>query len=169
MYQGSLFQSPARDASVRVGPAGWNYKDWEGTVYPAGLGKSFDALAFIAGYFDTVEINSSFYRPPRPADAQSWARRVRSNPRFKFTAKAWQRLTHERKDDGAGTLADDCDAVRRSMAPLAQPGTLGALLIQFPWSFRNNAGNLEHIEKLFRRLSQFPLAVEVRHGSWDEE
>ena len=82
-YQGSLFQTPARDASVRVGPAGWNYKDWEGTVYPAGLGKSFDALAFIAGYFDTVEINSSFYRPPSPADAQSWARRVRNNPRFK--------------------------------------------------------------------------------------
>ena len=169
-YQGSLFQTPARDAAVRVGPAGWNYKDWEGTVYPAGLGKSFDALAFIAGYFDTVEINSSFYRPPRPADAESWARRVRNNPRFKFTAKAWQRLTHERKkDDGIDTLADDCDAVRRSMAPLAQAGALGALLIQFPWSFRNSPENLEHMEKLFRRLSEFPLAVEVRHGSWDTE
>jgi uncharacterized protein YecE (DUF72 family) len=169
LYQGSLFQTPARDASVRVGPAGWNYKDWEGTVYPAGLGKSFDALAFIAGYFDTVEINSSFYRPPRPTDAEGWARRVRNNPRFKFTAKAWQRLTHERKADGTSTLADDCDAVRRSMAPLAQAGALGALLIQFPWSFRNSPENLEHMERVFRLLSEFPLAIEVRHGSWDRE
>ncbi len=169
MYQGSLFQPAPRDTSVRVGPAGWNYKDWEGTVYPAGLGKSFDALAFIADYFDTVEINSSFYRPPRPSDAASWARRARKNPRFKFTAKAWQRLTHEREDSGEQALLKDSDEVRRSMAPLAQAGVLGALLIQFPWSFRYSPENLEHLEKLFRRLSDFPLAVEVRHGSWDTE
>src|SRR5439155_1546391 len=78
MIQGSLFEPPARQTTVRVGPAGWHYKDWEGTVYPSGKGRSFDALAFIADYFDTVEINSSFYRPPRPEDAASWARRVRS-------------------------------------------------------------------------------------------
>ena len=95
--QGSLFHSPMRDTSVRVGPAGWNYKDWEGTVYPAGLGKAFDPLAFLAEYFDAVEINSSFYSPPRPADAAAWARRVHNNPRFRFTAKAWQRSTHEPK------------------------------------------------------------------------
>jgi len=169
MYQASFFQPPARDTSVRVGPAGWNYKDWEGTVYPAGLGKSFDALAFIAGYFDTVEINSSFYRPPRPADAAKWASRVRNNPRFKFTAKAWQRLTHERENMSDESLAKHCDEVRRSTAPLAQAGVLGALLIQFPWSFRYGPENLEHMEMVFRRLSDFPLAVEIRHGSWDRE
>jgi uncharacterized protein YecE (DUF72 family) len=167
--QGSLFQSPPRDASLRVGPAGWNYKDWEGIVYPAGASKSFDALAFLADYFDTIEINSSFYAPPRPRDAAAWARRVSNNPRFRFTAKAWQRLSHERTDSSGAALAADCDLVRQSMAPLAEAGVLGALLLQFPWSFRYTEENLNHVDNLFQRLREFPLALEVRHGSWDRE
>ena len=105
--QGSLFQPPGRQSTLRVGPAGWNYKDWEGIVYPSG--GSLDALAFLADYCDTIEINSSFYAPPRPKDAAAWARRVRNNPRFRFTAKAWQRLSHERKAADESSLAADCD------------------------------------------------------------
>jgi len=167
--QGSLFSPPPRDVSVRVGPAGWNYKDWEGTVYPAGMGKSFDPLAFLADYVDTVEINSSFYAPPRPSDAESWARRVGNNPRFRFTAKAWQHLTHEIKDKDAAALVSDCEQVRRSMAPLAQAGVLAAVLVQFPWSFRCKEESLEHLAFLLRQLADFPLVVEVRHGSWERE
>jgi uncharacterized protein YecE (DUF72 family) len=167
--QGSLFQSPPRDASLRVGPAGWNYKDWEGIVYPAGAGKSFDALAYLADYFDAIEINSSFYAPPRPRDAAGWARRVRNNPRFRFTAKAWQRLSHERDEATKASVAADCDAVRRSMAPLAEVNMLGALLVQFPWSFRHTEQNLAYLERLFHLLAGFPLALEVRHGSWNQE
>ncbi len=167
--QGSLFQSPGRDTSVRVGPAGWNYRDWEGAVYPAGQGKAFDPLAFLADYFDTIEINSSFYSPPRPADAASWVRRVRNNPRFRFTAKAWQRLTHERKDETPAALSGDCDLVRGSLAPIAEAGRLGAVLIQFPWSFRYSPENLEHLRVLLRHFEGFPLVLEVRHGSWDQD
>jgi uncharacterized protein YecE (DUF72 family) len=133
------------------------------------MGKGFDPLAFLADYFDTVEINSSFYAPPRPSDAESWARRVRNNPHFRFTAKAWQQLTHEVKEKDPAALAADCEQVRRSMAPLAQAGVLGALLIQFPWSFRCKEENLEHLAVLFRQLADFPLVVEVRHGSWDRD
>jgi uncharacterized protein YecE (DUF72 family) len=164
-----MFSPPPRESSVRVGPAGWNYKDWEGTVYPAGAGKSFDPLAFLADYFDTVEINSSFYAPPRPADAAKWARRVSKNPRFRFTAKVWQRLTHELEDAGGATRAADCEPVRQAMAPLAEASVLGALLIQFPWSFRCTEQNFEHLELLFKELHDFPLVVEVRHGSWERE
>lgn len=167
--QGSLFHSPPRDTAVRVGPAGWNYKDWEGTVYPAGQGKSFDPLAFLAEYFDTVEINSSFYSPPRPTDTAGWARRVHNNPRFRFTAKAWQRLTHEPKGELQPSLAADCETVRHSLAPLAEADRLGALLIQFPWSFRYTPENVAHLSELFRHLREFPLVLEVRHGSWDRE
>ena len=167
--QGSLFYPPQRKSSVRVGPAGWNYKDWEGIVYPSGLGRSFDPLAFLADYFDTIEINSSFYAPPRPADAASWARRVRNNPRFKFTAKAWQKLTHEARDATQASLAADSDTVRQSLAPLAEAGVLGAVLIQFPWSFRHTPENVKRLEKIFHMLSVFPLAVEVRHGSWNSD
>jgi uncharacterized protein YecE (DUF72 family) len=167
--QGSLFHPPPRQSSVRVGPAGWNYKDWEGMVYPPGLGRSFDPLAFLAEYFDTIEINSSFYAPPRPADAASWARRVSNNPRFRFTAKAWQRLTHEAKDATEASLVADSDAVRRSLAPLAEAGVLGAVLIQFPWSFRHTPENVSRLEKIFHLLADYPLAVEVRHGSWNSD
>jgi uncharacterized protein YecE (DUF72 family) len=167
--QESLFRPPERDASLRVGPAGWNYDDWEGIVYPAGKGRSFDALRFVADYFDTVEVNSSFYAPPRPQVAAAWAHRVRHNSRFKFTAKAWQRITHERQAAAAVSLAADCDTVRRSMAPLAEAGVLGAVLIQFPWSFRSTPENLDYLVRLFRMLPGFTLAVEIRHGSWSNE
>jgi uncharacterized protein YecE (DUF72 family) len=168
-FQGSLFHPPQRKNSMRVGPAGWNYKDWEGIVYPPGLGRSFDSLAFLADYFDTIEINSSFYAPPRPADAASWARRVRNNPRFKFTAKAWQKLTHETKDATEASLTADSETVRRSLAPLAEAGVLGAVLIQFPWSFRHTPENVRRLEKVFHMLSGLSLAVEVRHGSWNSD
>src|SRR5512138_2508920 len=129
MFQGSLFQPATRNSSLRVGPAGWNYKDWEGIVYPAA--KSFDPLAFLSEYCDTIEINSSFYAPPRPKDTASWARRVRNNPRFRFTAKAWNKISHEGRTPDDSSLIADCDEVRRSMAPLVEAGALGALLIQF--------------------------------------
>jgi uncharacterized protein YecE (DUF72 family) len=165
--QRSLFQSSGRQSTLRVGPAGWNYKDWEGLVYPAG--SSLDALAFLADYCDTIEINSSFYAPPRPKDAASWARRVGHNPRFKFTAKAWQRLSHERTAADEASLAADCEQVRSSMAPIAEAGILGALLIQFPWRFRCTPENQDYLERLFRHMRDFPLALEVRHGGWDRE
>jgi len=162
-----LFQPARRDSTLRVGPAGWNYKDWEGIVYPPG--KSFDALAYLAEYCDTIEINSSFYAPPRPKDTEAWARRVRKNPRFKFTAKAWQKISHENRAGDELSLAADCDEVRRSMEPLSEAGVLGALLIQFPWRFRCVAENMEYLDKLFRLLRDFPLVLEVRHGSWNRD
>jgi uncharacterized protein YecE (DUF72 family) len=169
MQQTSLFKPPPRDISVRVGPAGWDYKDWQGTVYPPIAGRSLDGLAFLADYFDTIEINSSFYRPPRAEDATAWMRRVQNNPRFKFTAKAWQLLSHERKDVSDVSLGWECDEVRRSMDVLAGAGMLGGLLIQFPWSFRHSSENLEYLAKLFRYLSDLPLAVEVRHAEWNQD
>jgi uncharacterized protein YecE (DUF72 family) len=165
--QGSLFQPLQRQSTLRVGPAGWNYKDWEGIVYPSG--RSVDALAFLADYCDTIEINSSFYSPPRPKDAASWIRRVRNNPRFRFTAKAWQRVSHENRAVDESGLAADCAAIRASLAPLADAGILGAVLLQFPWKFRHTQENVDYLEKLFRLLQDFPLALEVRHGSWNQE
>jgi uncharacterized protein YecE (DUF72 family) len=167
--QGSLFQPHIRRSNLRVGPAGWNYKDWEGIVYPAGHSGAFDALAFLADYCDTIEINSSFYAPPHPKAAASWVRRVHNNPNFKFTAKAWQRISHEAKENDEQSLAEACDRVCRSMAPLAEGGVLGAVLVQFPWRFRYLPENLDLLNKLFRLLSNFPLVLEVRHGSWHQE
>ena len=150
---------------IRFGPAGWDYPDWAGKVYPAPKPKAFDPLRYLAGYFDTVEINSTFYRPPSPKAARSWAERVAERPDFRFTAKLYRRFTHER---GSAWTRDEVDEVRKGMDVLAESGRLGALLLQFPWSFRNTEANREWLRDLERAFHDYPLVVEVRHLSWNE-
>ena len=72
---------------IHIGPAGWSYKDWEETVYPQKPGKNFDPLEYLARFFNTIEINSSFYRPPAPTTTKAWVNRVSANKQFTFTAK----------------------------------------------------------------------------------
>ena len=149
---------------IRFGVAGWDYKDWWGPVYPAGRAKSFDPLAHIARYYDTVEINSTFYRPPAARSATSWARRVANNPRFRFTAKLWRRFTHER--DTAWTR-EDVAVVRDGLTPLQDADRLGCLLVQFPWSFKREPASREWLDDVIRAFEGFPIAIEVRHASWN--
>ena len=152
-----------RGSKIRIGPAGWSYKDWEGVVYPAKPGSKFDPLNYLAQFFDTIEINSSFYRPPTPATAKSWAKRVEGNPGFTFTTKLHRIFTHER---GKAT-AEDEKAVREAMNPLAESGRLGAILIQFPWSFKNTDEERAYLSRLIAQFQEYPLVVEVRHTSWN--
>ena len=149
---------------IRFGVAGWDYKDWWGPVYPATKPRGFDPLAYLARYFDTIEINSTFYRPAAPSSAQSWARRVAANGNFRFTAKLWQRFTHDR--DSAWS-PEDVAAVREGMDPLAVAGKLGCLLVQFPWSFKRTTESREWLDDVLGAFTAYPLVVEVRHGSWN--
>src|SRR4029077_2405936 len=97
-------QSPAAQGRLRIGPAGWSYPDWSGFVYPSRRSKNFHEATFLAQFFDTIEINTSFYQPIRPDHAAAWIERVAANPSFLFTAKLWQRLTH---DPSANHEAED--------------------------------------------------------------
>jgi uncharacterized protein YecE (DUF72 family) len=148
---------------IHIGPAGWSYKDWEGVVYPHKPGSKFDPLAYLARFFDTIEINSSFYRPPTSSTSKSWVKRVTDNPSFTFTAKLHRVFTHER---GKAT-AEDEKAFREAMNPLAEAGKLGALLIQFPWSFKNTDDERAYLNKLLAQFQEYPLVLEVRHISWN--
>jgi uncharacterized protein YecE (DUF72 family) len=149
---------------IKIGPAGWSYKDWKGVVYPQFAGSKFDPLAYLANYFDTIEINSSFYRPPAASSAKSWAGRVSHNRDFTFTAKLHQIFTHER---GKATPEDE-KTFREGIDPLADEGKLGALLLQFPWSFKNEHDEREYLFNLLARFKAYPLVIEVRHASWNE-
>jgi uncharacterized protein YecE (DUF72 family) len=149
---------------IRVGPAGWSYEDWDGIVYPSPAPRGFDPLAYLAGYFDTVEINSTFYRPATAQAARSWLRRVEDNERFRFTAKAWRRFTHEREE---ALTRDDVAQVRQAFDPLHDAGRLGAVLLQFPWSFKRDDASRHWLDDATRALADYPLALEVRHASWN--
>lgn len=149
---------------IRFGVAGWDYKDWWGPVYPAAKPKGFDPLAYLAKYFDTIEINSTFYRPAGRTSAERWARRVADNQNFKFTAKLWQRFTHER--DSAWSR-DDVTLTADGLRPLADQGRLGCVLAQFPWSFKRTPESREWLDDLLGAFAEFPMAVEVRHSSWN--
>jgi uncharacterized protein YecE (DUF72 family) len=150
---------------IRVGPAGWSYKDWEGIVYPEKPGKKFDPLEYLSRFFDTIEVNSSFYRPPTASTTKSWASRVAANKQFTFTAKLHRVFTHER---GKATKEDE-KAFREGMDVLAKAKKLGSVLLQFPWSFKNTADDRIYLGKLLERFRQYPLVVEVRHASWNNE
>jgi uncharacterized protein YecE (DUF72 family) len=152
-----------RKPIIRIGPAGWSYKDWEGTVYPHKPGKTFDPLEYLARFFNTIEINSSFYRPPTPSTTKSWAKRVSEHDGFNFTAKLHRIFTHER---GKATNVDE-KAFREGMDSLAKAGKLGAVLLQFPWSFKNTDEDRLYLTNLLDRFKEYPLVVEVRHSSWN--
>ncbi|MFH1755036.1 MAG: DUF72 domain-containing protein [Candidatus Latescibacterota bacterium] len=151
--------------NIYIGPAGWSYPDWEGIVYPRHKSKSFDPLAFIASYFNLVEINSTFYRIPDPAVTRKWTERVEGNPALLFTVKMFRNFTHEQ---GAFSQRD-LNAFVRAVTPIHHAGKLGFVLIQFPWSFRYTADARKIIARLVTSLSPLPVAIEVRHGSWDNK
>jgi uncharacterized protein YecE (DUF72 family) len=159
-----MLASPTVRDRIRIGPAGWSYKDWDGIVYPKPRPRGFHPAAFLAQYFDTIELNSTFYRIPAAEMAKAWAAKTTDvNPRFLFTAKLHQAFTHQRN----ATAADE-RAMRAVLDALAGRGVLGAVLLQFPWSCRNTPENRDYIGRLLRSFAGYPNVVEVRHGSWND-
>ncbi len=147
--------------TIKVGTAGWSYPDWTGIVYPRLRPAGFHHAAYLARFFDTLEINTSFYRPVRPELARLWATRVAFNQRFMFTAKLHRSFTHE------GSAGPEEEAAFRAMADvLMDSGRLGAVLAQFPWSFKHTAENRAYLAKLLERFREYPMVVEMRHADW---
>jgi len=160
---------------VRVGTAGWSYKDWEGIFYPPGMSRRKQhPLEILARCFDVVEINTSFYGHIKPELAKLWARIVSdANPSFLFTAKLHRSFTHSPLAAMEPTSAvsirpndEDESLAREGLEAMAATGKFGALLIQFPVSFKNTALNREYLETLLRQFIEYPRVVEVRHSTW---
>jgi uncharacterized protein YecE (DUF72 family) len=161
---------------IRVGPAGWSYADWAGIVYPAHKQAGFHEAEYLSHFFDAIEINTSFYQPLRPEHCRHWIELVSANPRFLFTAKLWQRFTHDETavTAGAGSTwsppgIEDERAVRAGFDVLRDAGKLGAVLLQFPFSFHRTEENIVYLGKLLKRFSDYPLVVEVRHATWNDK
>ncbi|MGB7848566.1 MAG: DUF72 domain-containing protein [Candidatus Acidiferrum sp.] len=159
--------TPAKPHSqhrLRIGPAGWSYSDWSGYVYPSHRPKGFHEAAYLAGFFDTIEINTSFYQPLRPDHAALWVERVATNPAFLFTAKLWQKFSH----DPSATKEDE-RAVRAGFDVLRKAERLGAVLLQFPFSFHCTRETVAYLTAVLHRFADYPLVVELRHSSWQTQ
>src|SRR6202167_5217568 len=162
---------------IRVGTAGWSYKDWDGILYPPEVTrKKIHPVEFLARFFDVIEINTSFYGHIRPERGRLWSRKAAAvNPNFLFTAKLHRSFTHSplavmEPTSAASIRPNDEDErwAREGLDSLAAEGKLGALLIQFPVSFKNTSLNREYLDRLLRQFIEYPRIVEARHSSWND-
>ena len=163
----------ARRHDFRIGTSGWNYPSggygpWTGVFYPLKQGQAipgkkrkFDELEYYAERFNTVEINNTFYRPPAAKTSQSWATRTPEG--FEFSLKLFQQFTHKRD-----VTQKDVDDFKRGLEPLAEAGKLGALLCQFPASFKRDDESVAYLTWLLKTFVDYRLAVELRHRSWSD-
>ena len=149
---------------VRVGTSGWSYEDWAGVFYPEKQPRGFDPLEYMARYFRCVEVNSLFYRPPQARFAATWVRRTPAD--FDFTLKLHQRFTHQRDEAWS---AEEAAEYLRGIEPIREAGRLGAILVQFPWSFRAGQEAYAWLDRVRADFGRLPLVVEVRHVSWLEK
>jgi uncharacterized protein YecE (DUF72 family) len=144
---------------VRIGTSGWQYRDWRGPFYPAGLPQA-RWLEHYATAFDTVESNAAFYRLPERRTFEAWA--ARTPPDFTMAVKASRYLTHILR------LREPEEAVDRLVERASGLGAkLGPVLVQLPPRFRADPARLD------RTLARFPagwrVAVEVRDPTWDAD
>ena len=155
--------APLANSQLFVGPAGWSYPDWKGYFYPDKPPRGFDDLAYVAQYFNLIEINSTYYHPQSSEASKRWVQRVAHNVHFRFTAKLWQKFGRARRS----YTGDDVQRVQIGLDVLQEAGKLGALLMQFPQSFHHNLENRSWLFRLITEFRMYPLVVEVRHNSWD--
>ena len=166
-----------RRGDIRVGTSGWSYPSgegtWNGIFYPKKKSKGFDELAFYAEHFNTVEVNSSFYRVPALKMTQDWVKRTPED--FEFSLKLYQKFTHPEMflkatgKDPAELDRKDVDEFRAAIEPLAAAGKLGALLAQFPASFKNEPGSRDYLAWLLHAFRGHQVAVELRHRSFSDD
>jgi uncharacterized protein YecE (DUF72 family) len=171
-----MLLDPSRD--IKIGTSGYSYagappKGWYGAFYPETKKKGFDELEYYSRIFNSCEINNTFYRPPSPAVAQSWADKTPDD--FSFALKLWQKFTHSTKisrntsaEPWEPASQNDFDEFRAGILPIAEAGKLGALLMQYPAGFHFSAENMEKIAGALGRFYDYPKVVEVRHQSWSE-
>jgi uncharacterized protein YecE (DUF72 family) len=171
---------------------------WNGIFYPPprARAKGFSELSFYAEHFDTVEVNSTFYGQPRAEVCRKWVSHTPGD--FEFSVKLYQKFTHpgmfkatlarslskaddrltfdERdlrsEQDALDALARpnqaDIDEFRAGIEPLTASGRLGALLAQFPPSFKDSSASRDYLAHILRAFGGYSVAVELRHRSWSD-
>lgn len=145
-----------KGVTIRIGTSGWTYPHWQEVFYPPGW-RASQWLEYYAREFDTVELNATFYRLPKPKTFENW--RKRTPDTFLWSLKASKYITHTKR------LRETQEPLERLYTTSAGLGDkLGVILFQLPPS-------LEFEEKAFKEFCGFLKpnrrhALEVRHASW---
>lgn len=147
---------------IRIGTSGFSYEDWAGFFYPADL-PSNERLAYYARYFDTVEINSTYYRLPHAGLFRHLM--DKTPPGFQFVVKAYRGLTHEREAATEETFRQFLTALE----PLREENRLGCVLAQFPWSFKPSREHVAFLKNLHSQFGDLPVVVEFRNADWVQD
>src|SRR3972149_3237153 len=167
---------------VRIGTSGWHYPkakegalSWDGLFFPSkqrGV-KALPELEYYSQFYNTVEVNLTFYHLPRLEMVQGWVRRTPKA--FLFSVKLHQKFPppsmYERAEVAAGRAPApldpaDIEAFREILDVLAEGGKLGALLVQFGYDLAPTTRNVETVAALARAFHPHPVALEVRTRGW---
>lgn len=165
-----------------VGTAGWHYPAeregplaWDGVFYPRPEPgkKPLPELEHYARFFNTAEVNLTFYKIPHLGMIKGWVRRTAKD--FRFSIKLHQKFTHpslyEQSTFASGRVPSpasqqDIDAFRTMLQVLADGGRLGCQLMQFGYDLPPTPENIERIGDLAKAFEPYPVAFEVRTGGW---
>ncbi|MEN8193498.1 MAG: DUF72 domain-containing protein [Bacteroidota bacterium] len=147
-----------------IGTAGWSYKDWVPNFYPKQQTKNFDWLEFYSQYFNTVEVNASYYTYLNPRVVESWLQKTEDIDDFLFTIKLHQDFTHKHNFS-----KENIKLFQYNLDLLKKSEKLAGLLIQFPYSFHYSESNVEYMRKLIEIFDNYQKFVEVRHKSWQNK
>ncbi len=151
----------SESSMIKIGTSGFSYPEWRGPFYPAKL-SSRDMLVHYARHFPAVEINSTYYHIPPAKNMAAMARRAEG--RLEFAVKAHQDMTHNREQYATALLP-----FREALEPLREAGSLGCILVQFPFSFKASSANADLLKRMAGDLATDPVVVEFRHRSWITE
>lgn len=144
--------------NLHIGTSGFSYQDWVGHFYPEGTKKS-DFLTHYSRYFDSLEVNYTYYRMPSQRTMQGLV--DKSGGAVRFAVKLTGLFTHERS---AGP--EEARLFTSALEPMSDSGTLGCLLAQFPYAFKPTQENYNHLDTLAGWFQDSPLVVEVRNRNW---
>jgi len=148
---------------IWVGTSAFTAAGWEGSFYPAGMRPS-EYLSYYATKFDTVEVDSTFYRTPALSTVQGWY--AKTPPGFLFAAKVPQVITHEKVlvdcDEELAQFLKTMDALREKLGPL---------LFQFGYfnkmAFKSGKEFLARLAPFLKKLPKgYQFAVEIRNKYW---
>jgi uncharacterized protein YecE (DUF72 family) len=142
----------------------WDIEPYRKMFYPVSRPRDFRLLGFYSRFFNTVEVNASFYNVGFTAgNARQWLSDVSENPGFTFTVKLFRGLTHT-----LDATAADVRSIHEFLEPLREAKKLGGVLLQFPFRFVNCRDNRRYVGLLGRIFRRYNVFLEVRHGSWNQ-